>query len=42
MCELANDNSNGQVVISGDKDAVDEFKEPRKKRGSKTCYRFES
>ena len=35
VCELANDNSNGQVVISGDKYAVDEFKNHAKKEGAK-------
>ena len=35
VCELANDNSNGQVVISGDMDAVNLFKEYAKKEGAK-------
>tara|TARA_B100001013_G_C24613317_1_gene444128 strand:- start:357 stop:1304 length:948 start_codon:yes stop_codon:yes gene_type:complete len=35
ICELANDNSNGQVVVSGNKDAVDEFKNFAKKAGAK-------
>ena len=35
VCELANDNSTGQVVISGNKESVDEFKLLAKKEGAK-------
>ena len=35
MCEIANDNSEGQVVISGDKDAVNSFKSFAKSSGAK-------
>ena len=35
MCEIANDNSEGQVVISGQKEAVDTFKKIAKKSGAK-------
>ena len=35
VCEIANDNSDGQVVISGDKKSVDKFKEIAKKMGAK-------
>ena len=35
VCEIANDNSEGQVVISGDKESVDLFKSIAKKNGAK-------
>ena len=35
VCEIANDNSEGQVVISGNKEAVDSFKSIEKKKGAK-------
>ena len=35
ICEIANDNSDGQVVISGHKEAVDLFKSIAKNRGAK-------
>ena len=35
ICEIANDNSEGQIVISGNMDAVDLFKEFAKKEGAK-------
>ncbi len=35
VCEIANDNSEGQVVISGHKEAVDSFKSIAKKCGAK-------
>ena len=35
VCQLANDNSKGQVVVSGNKDAVDKFKDYAKKEGAK-------
>ena len=35
VCEIANDNSEGQVVISGDKDAVNSFKSFAKSSGAK-------
>ena len=35
ICEIANDNSEGQIVISGDMDAVDLFKEFAKEEGAK-------
>ena len=35
VCEIANDNSEGQVVISGQKEAVDTFKKIAKKSGAK-------
>jgi len=35
VCEIANDNSEGQVVISGNKEAVDSFKSIAKKNGAK-------
>tara|TARA_B100000686_G_scaffold349730_1_gene443812 strand:- start:12148 stop:13077 length:930 start_codon:yes stop_codon:yes gene_type:complete len=35
ICEIANDNSEGQVVISGHKDAIDSFKEVAKQSGAK-------
>ena len=34
VCEIANDNSEGQVVISGDKESVDLFKSIAKKKWS--------
>ena len=35
VCKIANDNSEGQVVISGNKDSVDSFKEIAKNKGAK-------
>ena len=35
VCEIANDNSEGQVVISGDKDAVNSFNSFAKSSGAK-------
>tara|TARA_B100000029_G_scaffold516355_2_gene629057 strand:- start:3056 stop:3985 length:930 start_codon:yes stop_codon:yes gene_type:complete len=35
ICEIANDNSDGQVVISGNKNAVDSFKLIAKENGAK-------
>ena len=35
ICEIANDNSDGQVVVSGNKDAVDSFKSIAKENGAK-------
>jgi len=35
VCEIANDNSEGQVVISGQKEAVDTFKKIAKESGAK-------
>ena len=35
ICEIANDNSEGQIVISGHKNAVDVFKTMAKERGAK-------
>ena len=35
VCEIANDNSEGQVVISGNREAVDSFKSIAKKCGAK-------
>ena len=35
ICEIANDNSEGQVVISGNKESVDSFKLIAKKSGAK-------
>ena len=35
VCEIANDNSEGQVVISGHKEAVDSFKSIAKNYGAK-------
>ena len=35
VCEIANDNSEGQVVISGNKESVDSFKSIAKNNGAK-------
>ena len=35
VCEIANDNSEGQVVISGDRESVDSFKSIAKDSGAK-------
>ena len=38
VCEVANDNSNSQIILSGDKSAIDEISKILKNNKKKSIY----